>query len=80
MTEIKCKTWYIDITLDGETDTHTVHLLRPGTELTALAYLFTHRLREYTSNEIDRMVIEAFPANPNLFFERSEENDTHTTT
>ena len=75
MTEIKCKTWYIDITLDGETDTHTVHLPYPGTELTAIVYLVNHCLWEHTSNELDRMVIEATPADPSLFFERSEEND-----
>ena len=72
MTEIKCKTWYIDITLDGETDTHTVHLPQPGTEFVALAYLFTRRLREFTDDELERMVIEAFPTDPSLFFERSD--------
>ena len=62
MTEIKCKSWYIDLTLDGQTDTHTVYLPKPGTEFIALAYLFTRRLRRFSDDELEQMVIEATPA------------------
>ena len=72
MTEIKCKNWYIDITLDGETDTHTVRLPEPGSEMTAIAWLFSTRLPEFSDKEMERIVIEAIPADPSLFFERSK--------
>ena len=76
MTEIKCKSWYVDVTLDGETDTHTVHLPKPGAEMTAITWLFYFHLRRFSDKEMERMVIEAVPADPSLFFERSKENDT----
>ena len=76
MTEIKCKTWYVDITLDGKTDTHTVHLPKPGRDFAAVSYLLTHRLRKYSDEEWERIVIETTPADPNIIIERSKENDT----
>ena len=72
MTEIKCKTWHVDITLDGETDTHTVHLPYPREEFVAIAYLFNNRLRALSNDELERMVIETTPADPNLIIERSK--------
>ena len=71
MTEKRYQHWAVAVTLDGQTDTHTVHLPQPGAEMAAITWLFYFRLRRFSDEEMERMVIEAWPMDPDYIPERS---------